>query len=95
MTLLFKTPGLARFEVDRLTEKTHTGMAHFAGTGPDGASCDDCFFFRHNKKRSSKAGIFDRFLSGHCAKHAELMGIKGGPAFPAAALACRHFGRRS
>ena len=93
MTLLSKTPGLARVEIDRLTDKTHAGMAHFSGTGPDGACCDDCVFFRHNKKRS-KASLFGRPLAGRCAKHAELMGEQG-KEFPATAPACRYYGARS
>ena len=92
MTLLHKTPGLTRFEVDRLAEKTHTGMAHFAGTGPAGASCVDCIFFNKTRSRKAKVGLFSRPLSaGRCAKHTELMGGKEGPAFPGAAPACRYF----
>jgi hypothetical protein len=63
------------------------GMAHFAGTGPSGATCGGCDYFR-----SSKRGT-------RCAKFTELMRqafpsgrapAEGGDV-PRATPACRYF----
>ena len=41
--------------------ETHVGMAHFANTGPLGATCGDCGYYRR----------------GRCQKYRELMKIGG------------------
>jgi hypothetical protein len=92
MTLLSKTSGLAKTDVDRLADQTHTGQAHFAGTGPADAQCDGCFFFR--PERVNKTDLFARPPSGRCAKHAELM-RRQGPKFPGSARACRYYAVQS
>ena len=60
------------------------GMAHFAGTGPDGAVCGRCGYW-----------IFVNIGHGtspRCSKYAEMMGGKFGPAkIPHNTPACRYF----
>jgi hypothetical protein len=65
--------------------KSVPGMAHFAGTGPAGLTCGDCFFWQ----------AIPRSPRQHCAKYREL--VRKGPlqAIPHNTPSCRHFEPRS
>lgn len=52
------------------------GMAHFAGTGPEGATCGDC-----NART---------VLDGRCSVYRDLMKARGAKV-PAGSAACRHY----
>ena len=80
------TPGLTKPnpELSRLVAATVPGMAHWSGTGPQGATCGMCSFWRtigDGGKRKLK----------RCGKYVTLT-LKIGPEpIPAKTLACRHF----
>ena len=56
------------------------GMAHFAGTGPNGARCRDCKFWVDVSRRLNKP----------CRKFKSLRGRRG-PLVPGTASACKYF----
>jgi hypothetical protein len=77
--------------LDRQVANTYPGQAHWAGTGPDGATCKECAFLGYWVKVYNRAG--DRVntrKSAGCAVFHRLTG-KHGPAVPDHAFACRHF----
>ena len=78
-------------EFDRRVAATYPGQAHFAGTGPDGATCGQCAHLGYWKKIYTSAGepAHAKKSSG-CAEFYRLTG-EHGPAVPGTALACRHF----
>ncbi|RWP64141.1 hypothetical protein [Mesorhizobium sp.] len=64
--------------------RTVPGMAHFAGTGPVGATCSECDFWRQfgNQKKPS------------CEKFRLITGHSGKPV-PGFTPACRYFNKRA
>lgn len=72
---------------------THEGMAHFAGTGPAGATCRHCQHWNDGKNRSLKSGAAGIALSGSapCRKFHELVPGKRRPPVPGHAVACKWF----
>jgi hypothetical protein len=74
---------------------TRPGMAHFAATGPFGATCGTCAFFGYYQQIHSKAGdtIATKWRGRSCGKFFELT-QNHGPAIPACTEACRHFEQR-
>lgn len=50
-------------------KETVAGMAHFAGTGPNGKTCKDCGFLK--SKDRTKSSAFDRIVY-NCLKFKEL-----------------------
>lgn len=66
---------------------THQGMAHFAGTGPQGAICKACEFFGGLAKG-------DLTRPATCQKFRSLTG-KQGQKIPPSACACKYFERRA
>jgi hypothetical protein len=74
--------------------RTRAGMAHWAGSGPAGATCGECVFLGYWKKILSASGdtLQSQRVSG-CQKFRELTG-KHGAVVPPSSEACRHFQRR-
>jgi len=72
---------------------TYAGQAHFANTGPFGATCGDCAFLGYYRPRHNNAGdIVGATRYGGCGKFHQLTG-KHGAVVPKQAAACRHFQR--
>jgi hypothetical protein len=66
------------------TASTVPGMAHFAGTGPFGATCGDCSFWQTIPKSQRM----------HCAKYVRMTKDKVKKPVPSRTPACRHFEER-
>jgi hypothetical protein len=93
------TPGLTighTPDVARQIALSYSGMAHFAATGPLGATCGECVFYGYYRKILNKAGntIRTRFRGNACQKFYEFT-KRHGPDFPDNAEACRYFMQRS
>ena len=71
--------------------KTRPGMAHWAASGPPGATCADCDHLGYWRKVQDAAGnvVSTRRCHG-CAKFFALTG-RHGPVVPKHAEACRYF----
>jgi hypothetical protein len=69
---------------------TARGMAHFAGTGPAGKHCRDCWFKGYNCHVKNRHGISKSSRSEGCEKFYRLTG-EHGPAVRGDLHACRHF----
>src|ERR1700726_3719242 len=61
------------------------GMAHFAGTGPNGKTCGQCEFWGYQV--TTKKGLKFQF---RCKKYNELMKKDGG-IIPGLTLACKYW----
>jgi hypothetical protein len=74
---------------------TVPGMAHFAATGPLGATCQECVFWGYWRQRRNTSGDIVGTLRrpGCCKKYHELT-RQHGPQVPARTEACRHFQQR-
>ena len=74
--------------------QSRPGMAHFAATGPFGATCGECLHFGSWKQIRGAAGnvVNTTRVKGGCAKFLALTG-KHGPALPPNTPACRYFER--
>jgi len=73
---------------------TYPGQAHFANTGPFGATCGDCVFLGYHRQIRNKSGDTVRTIHrGGCGKFYQLTGNHG-PVVPTSAAACRHFQRK-
>jgi hypothetical protein len=73
---------------------TRPGQAHWAGSGPFGATCGDCTHLGYWKRRHNASGdLVNSTRSNGCAKFFQLTGGHG-PAVPKNTSACRHFERR-
>ena len=69
------------------TAETYRGMAHFAGTGPQGFYCMACVHFEKRHHKTS-----GHLLPGSCAKFVQLMQRGTKPIrFSGSAKACKHF----
>jgi hypothetical protein len=92
------TPYLTSGYTPELTAQmraTRPGMAHLAGTGPDGATCGKCQHLGYWRKIQNATGDnIDTRHYGGCAKYFQLAGGKHGAVVPADTPACRHFQRR-
>lgn len=73
------------------------GMAHFAGTGPYGATCGGCVF--RGYQRQSLTGVWNARTNDHdfrwyrhpgCAQYKTLIG-RHGPTISADNRACKYF----
>jgi hypothetical protein len=88
------TPYLTRGYSDVLEHQirtTHPGQAHFANTGPFGATCGECSLLGYYQQIRNNAGDTVKAIHrGGCKKFYELTGNHG-PVVPADAAACRHF----
>jgi hypothetical protein len=94
---MHNTPNLTKVHSDVLEHQIRTtrpGMAHFANTGPFGATCGECVFLGYAKVRRTTRG--DVVKTKHvqaCAKFHELTG-KHGAFLPVTTAACRYFERK-
>jgi hypothetical protein len=80
--------------LDQQIRSTHKGQAHFANSGPFGATCGDCVFLGYHQQHFNKAGdLIKATYRGGCKKFHELTG-KHGEIVPANASACRYFERK-
>src|SRR5262249_4404979 len=80
--------------LERQIRTTHAGQAHFAGSGPPGATCGDCAFLGYHWQVRNEAGNTVKTVRyGGCEKYHQLTG-KDGPVVPRHAAACRHFERK-
>jgi hypothetical protein len=94
---LNRTPNLTQGYSDALAHQIYTtypGQAHFANSGPFGATCGDCELLGYYRERRNSAGdtVGARHYGG-CKKFHQLTG-KHGPVVPKHAAACRHFQRK-
>jgi hypothetical protein len=71
-----------------LAERTPPGMAHYAGTGPEGTRCGDCHYLEADWH-------FGGTASGYCQRYRQLLeaiGVEPGDYRIASATAsCRHY----
>jgi hypothetical protein len=88
------TPGYEPKLADQIA-RTAPGMAHFAGSGPPGATCVECRFYQYWAQHRNKAGeiIRTELRRNACGKYHDLTN-KHGPAIPHTMPACRHFETR-
>jgi hypothetical protein len=91
------TPNLTQRHSDTLTHQIHTsypGQAHFANSGPFGATCGDCMLLGYYREHRNRVGdIVGSHHYGGCKKFHELTG-KHGSIVPKHAAACRYFQRK-
>jgi len=94
--MIRRTSHLTQGHPDVLTHQiraTHPGQAHFANTGPFGATCGDCLFLGYRQQIRNETGdIVKTVRRTGCKKFYELTN-KHGPAVPAHAAACRYFSK--
>src|SRR5262249_8315878 len=83
-------------ELARQISRTVPGMAHWAGSGPFGATCRECAAYGYWPHIRNEAGaiVTTKFRKKSCRKLHELTG-KHGPTIPERTEACRHFQRRN
>jgi hypothetical protein len=75
--------------------KTYPGMAHWAGSGPFGATCGECAHLGYWRQyRNERGEIVRTAHSAGCARFHQLTHGHG-PAVPPQAEACRHCERRN
>jgi hypothetical protein len=81
-------------------EASRPGMAHFAGTGPEGRTCRECVHWSRRwasieVDESVEAGDFKRELgvlkARRCRKFWRMSSHQRGKGLPPDTLACRHF----
>lgn len=75
--------------IDELRSQTAIGMAHWAGTGPDGKNCQGCRHARFHGYYAARGKGKGQLKPMHCAKYAEIMGHT--PKFEGKEAACRFF----
>ena len=81
-------------ELARQISRTREGQAHFAGTGPFGATCGECVYLGYWRQRRNRSGdVAKTERTGGCEKFHQLTG-KHGPVVPPGTDACRYFQRR-
>jgi len=81
-------------ELAQQIQRSREGQAHFAGTGPLGATCGECAYLGYwRQRRSGNGEIVKTERTGGCEKFRELTG-KHGAVVPPATSACRYFERR-
>jgi hypothetical protein len=97
MARLDLTPSLTAGYSETLEHQmrtTHAGQAHWANTGPFGATCGECVFLGYHQKHFNKAGdLVKATHRGGCEKFYQLTN-KHGPIVPTHAAACRYFQRK-
>jgi hypothetical protein len=81
-------------ELAKQIQRTREGQAHFAGTGPLGATCGECTHLGYWKQtHNAKGDTVKTQHVGGCAQFHKLTG-KHGPVVPPGTVACRYFERR-
>jgi hypothetical protein len=86
LTKILMTRGLTA--VNHQAAASFVGMAHFAGTGPEGKTCGECYFWANGNPSERLANR--RVKPRACAKYRQLAGREGTPV-PHHAGACRYF----
>jgi hypothetical protein len=73
--------------------KTFGGMAHFAGTGPEGKTCRECIHWAYKRDGyHAKSGKHANMIKPQrCLRYSQLSQGKAGEAVPAQASACKYF----
>jgi hypothetical protein len=90
---LHLTDGYADPELARQIRSTWPGMAHFAASGPLGATCGQCAFFGYWHTVTNKKGRCQSvYHSNRCAKFRDLTGKRGDPIAPYIE-SCKYFTR--
>ena len=80
-------------ELTAQIRQTRPGQAHFANSGPFGATCGECVHLGYWKQARNAAGeIVNTTRVKGCAKFHALTG-KHGPALPPGTPACKYFER--
>jgi hypothetical protein len=74
-------------ELDKKVRSTVPGMAHWAGTGPEGATCGGCCYHVAISGRRKRTKM-------RCQRYQILMGRTGANDIPKQTEACRHFRAR-
>lgn len=83
-----------------LIEASRPGMAHFAGTGPEGRTCRECIHWSRKWKdidhdESIKSGDFKRDFGvlkpRRCRKFWRMTNHQRGKGLPHGTASCRHF----
>ena len=81
-------------ELTRQITRSREGQAHFAGTGPFGATCGECVHLGYWRQRRNRSGdVVKSVRVGGCEQFYKLTG-KHGPVVPSGTEACRYFERR-
>jgi hypothetical protein len=84
------TPGYAP-ELAQQIKRTVRGMAHFAGTGPSGATCGTCQHLGYFRQRINAQGVVVHTeRCGGCAAFNRLTG-KHGDAPPPRTPGCKYY----
>jgi hypothetical protein len=82
--MILKQRGLFEGPVDKLARQSFAGMAHFAGTGPRGATCKQCKLWNYDPIKSPDE------TKARCWKYKQITNHNGG-LVPSVALACKYF----
>ena len=69
---------------------TPPGMAHWAGTGPDGTSCRQCLFFASNGYYSANSKHGDTLKPSPCKQYQKMMN-RIGPPIRYETASCKYF----
>jgi hypothetical protein len=78
-------------ELEQQIRRTEPGQAHWAGSGPPGATCCACQFLGYWRHIRNESGDILRSTKSHgCEQFFKLTG-KHGPAVSRGADACRYF----
>jgi hypothetical protein len=82
-------------KMESIRAQTAPGMAHFAGGGPNGATCRVCEFWTGCGRESgyyAKKGMYGGIVKPRpCSRYRDLMGGDVGPGVPHATRACKYF----
>jgi hypothetical protein len=70
---------------------TPSGMAHWAGSGPDLKTCRECVFFDHGNSYYSKTGMRGGGLKPAKCKKYRAMTQQNGGNIPHETRACKYF----
>jgi hypothetical protein len=68
---------------------SHKGMAHFAGTGPNGRTCRECALWDYRSSTYSLGS--GRLTNERCMKFTTLSRGQKGQRVPEDAMACKYF----
>lgn len=74
---------------ENLVARTPAGMAHWAGTGPEGKTCRECSNYVFNGYTSSKVSNGGALKKGPCQKYVDRFGK--GKNFPFETSSCKYF----
>ena len=79
---------IANPDLQARIDATPAGMMHWSGTGPAGAICGGCKFYKSRKPRETKE------VTGRCREYMRIIRGRFGQApvmeFPPETKACRH-----